>query len=118
MSLKLLANVFSTAQGRASMTDADKARALIEFCNLSFTSCNPKVVIHAGLVLFNYLLAFENENKKPYFAQLLKSTRAINDVLAKPDQSDKDVIITLILAQCRLLFKNHELTSWIESNFQ
>lgn len=68
MSLKFLANVFSTPQGRASMRDPEKARAVIEFCNLSFGSCNPKVAIHAGLVLFNYLLAFETESKKPYFA--------------------------------------------------
>ena len=85
MSLKLLANVFATAQGRASMRDQDKARSLIEFCNLSLGSCNPKVAIHAGLVLFNYLLAFETESKKPYFAQLLQSTRAIDKVLGKPD---------------------------------
>jgi len=67
------------------MRDQDKARSVIEFCNLSIASCNPKVAIHAGLVLFNYLLAFETESKKPFFAQLLKSTRAIDTVLSKPD---------------------------------
>lgn len=64
MSLRLLANVFHTSQGRAAMKDADKATSLIEFCNISFDSCNVKVATHAAIVLFNYLLAFENESKK------------------------------------------------------
>ena len=46
------------------MQDIGRGKALIEFCNKSFASCNPKVVYHTGLVLFNYLLAFEGDNKK------------------------------------------------------
>lgn len=64
MSLKMLANIFTTPKGRASMTDPDKRGSLIEFCTKSFSSCNPKVVSHAAIVLFNYLLAFESESKK------------------------------------------------------
>ena len=41
----------------------ERGKALIEFCNKSFSSCNPKVVYHAALVLFNYLLTFEKDTK-------------------------------------------------------
>ena len=59
MSLKMLANIFSTSEGRGVMQDIGRGKDLIQFCTKSFTSCNPKVVYHAALVLFNYLLAYE-----------------------------------------------------------
>jgi len=64
MALKMLANVFSTPEGRAVMQDVEKGKSMIEFCNKSFSSCNHKVVYHAALVLFNFLLAFESDTKK------------------------------------------------------
>ena len=64
MSLKMLANLFHTAQGRSAMQDLDRGKALIEFCSMSFASCNPKVVFYAAIVLFDYLLCFEKDTKK------------------------------------------------------
>lgn len=64
MSLKMLANVFSTGQGKSVMQDIDRGQALIDFCNKSFASCNPKVVFHAAIVLFNYLLSYERDHKQ------------------------------------------------------
>uniref|UniRef100_A0A7S3I6U0 PUL domain-containing protein n=1 Tax=Favella ehrenbergii TaxID=182087 RepID=A0A7S3I6U0_9SPIT len=117
MSLKLLANVFATAKGRASMRDEERARALIGFCNISFTSCNQKVIIHAALVLFNYLLAFEKESKKNVHAFLELATRGVEAQLKNVELVDKDTIVTLLLCLCRLLYKNHDLTSWVEKSF-
>jgi len=117
MSLKLLANVFATPKGRASMTDEEKARSLIEFCNKSFTSCNHKVAFHAALVLFNYLLAFETVNKRGVLPLLQHSVEAINNVLANAALEDKDTLVALLLCLCRLLFKNHELTVWVEDQY-
>ena len=64
MSLKLLANIFVTNEGRSAMQDIERGRELIQFCNMSFASCNHKVIYHASLVLFNFLLAFELDNKR------------------------------------------------------
>jgi len=45
------------------MQDLERGKALIAFCNKSFASCNAKVVYHAGLVLFNYLMCYEGDSK-------------------------------------------------------
>lgn len=63
MALKMLANIFASAKGRSLMQDMDRSKTLISFCNKSFASCNAKVVYHSGLVLFNYLLAYEDDSK-------------------------------------------------------
>ena len=119
MSLKLLANVFKTSKGRASMQDPEKAKALIEFCNKSFSSCNHKVAFHAALVLFNYLLAFENQSKVQYQALLQLSVRALCDeILSKESITDKDTLVAALLCICRCLYKNHEVTVWVEKEFK
>ena len=118
MCLKLLANVFTTAKGRASMRDQAKASYLIEFCNTSFKSCNQKVSFHAAVVLFNYLLAFETETKKPYNQLLELSIRGIDELLKKPEITDKDTLVALILCICRVLFKNHEMCVFVEDPAQ
>ena len=64
-SMKFLANIFQTSEGKQIMQNLEKGEDLIEFCSKSFLSCNEKVVYHAALVLFNYILCFENDNKKP-----------------------------------------------------
>lgn len=64
MSLKMLANIFSTPEGRTVMQSIEKGSEIVEFCNKSFSSCNAKVVYHAALVLFNYLMCFEGDSKK------------------------------------------------------
>merc|ERR1712051_827881 len=112
MALKMLANVFSTSTGRIVMHNSEKAMALIQFCNQSMQSCNPKVTIHAALVLFNFLLTFENDSKQEYNEELKTSVRTIDGILKQA--SDKDLIVTLSLCLCRLLFKNHDITTFVE----
>ena len=62
MGLKILANIFTTASGKKAMENPERATSLVDFCNKSFGSCNHKVAYHSALVLFNYLLAFENKD--------------------------------------------------------
>ena len=119
VSLKMLANIFATPKGRASMQDPKKANALIEFCTKSFGSYNPKVVSLAAIVLFNYLLAFEKESKKNVQGLLELAFTAINNqVLMNAAIVDKDTLIAVLLCMCRLLFKNHDLTKWVETSFK
>jgi len=101
------------------MQNAEKRNSLIEFCTKSFGSCNPKVVSHAGIVLFNYLLAFESESKKDIQTLLEQAITAINDqVLMNAEMTDKDTLIAVLLCFCRLLYKNHDLTKWIETTYK
>ena len=44
--------------------------------------------------------------------------KAIGQVLAKTDLSDKDTLVALLLCECRILFKNHELVSMVEGEFK
>lgn len=46
------------------MQNNEKGKDLIEFCSKSFVSCNDKVVYHAALVLFNYIMCYEADVKK------------------------------------------------------
>ena len=74
-------------------------------------------MFHAALVLFNYLLAFENESKKWAQSLLELAIRGINNNLSKGDLTDKDTLVALLLCECRILFKNHDLTVWLEEQF-
>jgi uncharacterized protein YhhL (DUF1145 family) len=62
-SLKFLANLYQTPQGKSAMQNVDRGTELIDFCTKSFTSCNDKVIYHAALVLFNHVLCFEADKK-------------------------------------------------------
>ena len=46
------------------MQNVEKGNELLEFCTKSFSSCNEKVVYHAALVMFNYMLCYESDNKR------------------------------------------------------
>jgi proline dehydrogenase len=63
-SLKFLANIFQTSEGKSIMQDVDKSIELIDFCAKSFTSCNDKIIYHAALVLFNEILCFQSDDKQ------------------------------------------------------
>ena len=41
-----------------------------------------------------------------------------NEVLANPNMNDKDCLIAVLLCLCRLLFKNQDLTKWVETEFK
>ena len=119
MGLKILANIFTTANGRNAMEDLDKARSLVDFCNKSFGSCNHKVAYHAALVLFNYLLANEKKDLTEIQPVLQLALIGINyQVLAKPEITDKDTLVAVLLCLCRLLYKNHELCTFVEKEFK
>ena len=119
MSLRFLANIFHTPKGRAQMADAERAKSLIEFCTRSFSSCNHKIVFHAGLVLFNYLLCFEKEGKKHLQSVLEQAFTALNEVLWKAnEEANKDMLIASLMCMCRLMYKNHEMTVWVEQSLK
>ena len=104
----MLANIFHTAAGRAEMQDLERGKHLVEFCSNSFASCNPKVVFYAAIVLFNYLLCFEKDSKKDLQANLEQALKSIDEALSDGSHAstDKDALLSLLLCECRILYKN------------
>ena len=49
----------------------------------------------------------------PYSEELKTSVRTIDGILK--DSTDKDTIVTTLLCLCRILFKNHDMTSFVET---
>ena len=91
---------------------------MIEFCNKSFSSCNPKVVYHGALVLFNYLMTYESDTKAKLQGVLEQSFKAIDEALSNENLADKDTMVALLLCECRILYKNHEMVTWFEEQFK
>lgn len=100
------------------MQDLDRGKTLIEFCNKSFGSCNLKVVYHAGFVLFNYLLAYESDSKTKLQQVLEQSLKSIDEALSNTALVDKDTLLSLLLCECRILYKNSEMVTWVEEQFK
>ena len=118
MCLKTLANVFATQKGRALMQDLERGRQLVAFCNTSLRSVNVKVQLHTALVLFNFVLCFEKDSKKPLQPLLEATMKGIDEILSNQAVTDKDLQTALILCECRLLYMNHDLVTWVEEQFK
>ena len=69
--------------------------------------------MHAALVLFNYLLAFESTSKRALQPELERAMKSIGEVLSNTQLADKDTIVALLVCECRLLYKNHDLVTWV-----
>lgn len=70
------------------------------------------------MVLFNYILCFENDNKKTLQPSLEKAMKQIDEVLGDINMVDQDTLKALLLCECRILYKNVSLCSWIEEHFK
>jgi hypothetical protein len=100
------------------MQDDSRGRQLVEFCAKSFTSINQKVVYHAGLVLFNFLLCYQKEDKKNMQSELEQAFKSIDEALSTESLKDEDTLVALLLSECRLLYRNHEMVTWAEETFK
>jgi len=58
LTLKFLANIYQTQNGRDLMQDPVKSSQIIAFVNFSFGSANQKTIYHTAMLLFNHLLCF------------------------------------------------------------
>jgi hypothetical protein len=88
------------------MQNTQKGIELLEFCTKSFLSCNEKIVYHASMVMFNYMLCFDSENKIALQPTLEKAMKQIDEVLGDKKMVDIDTLKALLLCECRILYKN------------
>lgn len=61
VSLKMLGNIYQTQTGLDFIMDDEPSSSLIQFCEYSMTSKNPKTVFTAGVVLFNHVLTYKKQ---------------------------------------------------------
>lgn len=111
ISLKMLANIYQTKIGIDFVSNVDASRNVINFCEFSFGSCNPKVVFTAGVVLFNHLLTYMGD-LEALTPELFSSMYKICEVIEKNE--DEEARKALLLASTRMLYKNQKLLEKID----
>jgi hypothetical protein len=117
-SFMFLANLYSTESGRDLMQNEERALSLIQFCTRSFLSCSPKTVQYAAQCLFNHLLCTETDRLPKYSADLIQAIRAIDEVLGDKQNQDIDCLSAVLLVECRIMYKNHDVCSFMEDTFK
>ena len=84
----------------------------MEFCGKSMSSVNSRTVLHAALLLFNHVMFYPNEHKKDMTNDLQVCFKQIDECL-NDKNLDSDTLISLLLCECRILFQNFEMCSWL-----
>ena len=69
-------------------------------------------------MLFNYVLCFESDNKKALQPTLENCFKTIDEALGDINIIDQDTLKALLLAECRILYKNSTMCSWVEDSFK
>ena len=59
--LKMLANIYQTQSGLDFVIDTEPSKDIIQFCEYSIASSNPKTVFTAAVVLFNHVLTYKRD---------------------------------------------------------
>lgn len=81
-------------------------------------SCNEKIVYHAAMVLFNYILCYDSDNKSKLQASLERAMKQIDEALSDANTVDQDTLKALMLCECRILYKNSGMCQWVEDHFK
>ena len=127
--IKFLVNGFQQAWGRNALLE--NVQPIIEFCTTAFGSCNAKVVSYGATLLFNMLVCYDNnkatntsskeEELEPVMKEALKEIiEIIGEKRMQPclgTGENEGVLYALLMCECRLLFENDALCSWVEKKY-
>lgn len=69
-------------------------------------------------MLFNYVLCFESDNKKDLQPAFENCFKTIDEALGDINIVDQDTLKAMLLAECRILYKNSNMCSWVEDSFK
>uniref|UniRef100_A0A7S3CJK8 PUL domain-containing protein n=1 Tax=Strombidium rassoulzadegani TaxID=1082188 RepID=A0A7S3CJK8_9SPIT len=107
VSLKMLGNIYQTGEGIEFISDTDVASEVIQFCEYSITSANPKSRFTAAVVLFNHVLTCKRDISliNPYLLNFVKCV--IENVASL--SGDSESMIAILLAENRILYKNQDI---------
>jgi hypothetical protein len=119
--LKMLGNIYQTTTGLEFIMDDTASQQLLDFCNYSLTSSNPKSVFTAAVIVFNHVLTFKRDLSPllPQFINLIQSSIEIL-ATAKTEKglNDNDAISAMLLAEIRILYKNDAALSKVQADFK
>ena len=99
----MLANIYQTQSGLDFVIDTEPSKEIIQFCEYSMASSNPKTVFTAAVVLFNHVLTYKRDFSKInnyLFSAVQKILETIQSL------TDLEAIKALLLAETRIIFKN------------
>jgi hypothetical protein len=104
VSLKMLANIYQTSEGQDFVSDSQVGSQLVQFCEYSLHSANPKTRYTAAVVLFNHVLTSKRD-LTPLNASLLSFIKTVVERMADLSK-DSESFTAIMLAQTRALYKN------------
>jgi hypothetical protein len=70
------------------------------------------------MVLFNYILCYDSDNKSKLQASLERAMKQIDEALSDANSVDQDTLKALMLCECRILYKNSGMCQWVEDQFK
>lgn len=74
------------------------------------------------MALFNHLLCYEGDPKSlaKLNPDLIQAMKAIDEFLSSKDSAsvDQETLLAVLLCECRVLYRNHEVCGWVEESFK
>ncbi len=113
----MLANIYQTDSGKDFMQGEEASATIVNFCNYSFGSVNPKVVFTAAILLFNHILCFKRD--KSLLNELFeKALVNISEKLADEKLIDSEALSGLLLCECRIVYKNKHTVEFVKDKLE
>lgn len=106
VSLKMLGNIYQTQTGIEFIADPDHGSQIIQFCEYSLGSVNPKTIFTAAVVLFNHVLTYKRDFKliNQYLENfLMKVVESLHNI------NDNDALNAILLCEIRIIYKNADV---------
>jgi len=112
VSLKMLGNLYQTQTGLEFVSEPDPSSQIIQFCEYSLGSSNPKTVFTAAVVLFNHVLTYKRD-LKPINQYLENALMTALEHLT--NINDADSLNAILLCEIRIIYKNADILSKVLS---
>jgi hypothetical protein len=106
VSLKMIGNIYQTQTGLDFIMETEPSSSVIQFCEYSMTSCNPKTVFTAAVVMFNHVLTFKKafSHINQFLENYLKSV--VENIGA---MTDPEALNAVVLSEIRIVYKNADI---------
>ena len=106
VSLKMLGNIYQTQTGIEFISEPNNGSQIIQFCEYSLGSVNPKTVFTAAVVLFNHVLTYKRDLRQinQYLENfLMKVVENLHKI------TDNDALNAILLCEIRIIYKDADV---------